>query len=262
VERLQQRDFTSLLGFVLESYALRNHEDFVTYLLTSLPRLVPAEAVSYSDMDPQSGKSDNRVSPSELGTLANHRLWELHMHEHPVLAHNVRTGDGQAMAISDFWSQRQFRSRGLYCELYHPGGAEDSLCFTLPCRPSHVIGIALHRDRWRVPERDKLVVNLLRPHLIQAWRNARKVTPLHGRLTLLSTAMESVELGVIILDGAGRTRWRRERWRHRATTAEGIEDLHSHRGRHQQHDQPADLSLAHRNLLRGPRQAISSTTKR
>jgi DNA-binding CsgD family transcriptional regulator len=220
--RLQQRDFGRLLEFVRRSYALCDVDDLVTHLLAFLPQLIPAEAVTYTDIDPLAAKSRSWVNPPELGTPTNNRLFEAHVRDHPVLTHNVRTGDGQALMISDFCSRQEFQVRGLYNELYRPVGIEDDLCFTVLCQPRHTIGIGLHRERWGFLERDRLLANLLRPHVVQAWRNVRKMASIRTRVHLLSAVMDDFDFGVIVLNTEGRIRLINSRARQCVTQYFGI----------------------------------------
>ena len=202
--RLSQRDFRALLNFLRESYAERDVESFLTQLLSALPRLVPAMLVGCAEMNPRRRTSLNRFQPGGIATLASDRLWEQHMHEHPVLSYNRQTGDGQALKISDFLSAREFRRSALYNEVYRTMGVEDVLCFTLRAGSPAIIGMALHRERRSFTEQERRLLNLVRPHLIQAWRNATAFTEIQKRLASVEQALDLTDHGLIVLDRRGR----------------------------------------------------------
>jgi DNA-binding CsgD family transcriptional regulator len=206
MEHLTQRDFRALLSFLREGYAVRDHESFVSYLLSGITRLVPAILVGYAEMNPSAKTSLNRFHPGGIASTATDREWEAHMHEHPVLAHNRRTGDGRALKISDFVDQRAFRRSGLYNSIYRRMGIEDALCFALPSNPARIIGMALHRERRNFTERERRLLNLVRGHLIQAWHNAKAFTEIQKRFAAAQQALEQVDRGVVILDPRGRVR--------------------------------------------------------
>lgn len=206
MEKLRQSDLRAVLGFVSDCYTLREvqpFEAFVRNLVTALPRLIPAEHVTYNDMEPGKSKSHNCVNTPELATAAAAAGWEQHMNEHPVLAYAVRTGNCGATKISDFWSQRQLHDRGLYSDFYRSFGIEDALCANLTSEPGHVVGIGLHRSR-RFSNREQLIFDLVRPHIVQAWQNAKLVSRTRQELELLPEAMENVGLGVIVCGPEGR----------------------------------------------------------
>ncbi len=65
------------------------------------------------------------IEPADVGTFPDGgQLFQQHLHEHPVLAHVRATGDGRARRISDFLSDRQFRSLGLYRDFYRRRGVD------------------------------------------------------------------------------------------------------------------------------------------
>lgn len=69
--------------------------------------------------------------------------------------------------------------------------------------PSGVF-VSLCRHSRDFNERDRLVLNLLRPHLFQAYRNSKAMTRVRRELERTSNALEAVEQAVIVLDRRGR----------------------------------------------------------
>jgi ATP/maltotriose-dependent transcriptional regulator MalT len=66
---------------------------------------------------------------------------------------------------------REFHALELYNDLYKRMGAEDQISFGLPGKV--VIGIAMNHSRRSFSERDRTVLETLRPHLVQALRRTR-----------------------------------------------------------------------------------------
>jgi DNA-binding CsgD family transcriptional regulator len=66
--------------------------------------------------------------------------------------------------------------------------------FTLTISPAFAIGVGLQRRRRDFTERERLLLNVLRPHLLQAYRNANAVTLL----------LEALDRGIVILGRNGR----------------------------------------------------------
>jgi DNA-binding CsgD family transcriptional regulator len=134
------------------------------------------------------------------------------MTEHPVLAYNIQTGDSRAMTVSDFLSRSQFHRLGLYNEFFRLLGVEDGLSFALSVSPSRVIGLGLLRRSWRTfTKRDRQLLNLLRPHLIQAYHNAVAVTRMQQELALVQQEMARLERGMIVLSREGQVQLLTER---------------------------------------------------
>ena len=91
------------------------------------------------------------------------------------------------------------------------------MAFTLEAPPPHIIGIALNRSGPDFCERERLLLNLLRPHLIQAYRNAEAVSRMQEELTAFRQVMGGLDQGVICLTRDGRIRLQTPRAQHLVT---------------------------------------------
>lgn len=86
-----------------------------------------------------------------------------------------RTGDiAHVTKLSDFLSEREWRTSPMYLEFGLPGQSRQIAVY-LPDEPGHTLRLMLWRGRGRdFSERDRLLLTLLRPHLIAAYRNAER----------------------------------------------------------------------------------------
>jgi DNA-binding CsgD family transcriptional regulator len=130
--------------------------------------LIDADSCSYNEFC-GSGLQRYRVEPAGVGDFPDSaRLFAEHLPEHPILGHFQATGDGSALRISDFLSDRQFRRLGLYRDFYYQAAVNYQMTVTLPGPRRSVIGIALNRERFDFRDEDREMLNLLRPHIAQA----------------------------------------------------------------------------------------------
>jgi DNA-binding CsgD family transcriptional regulator len=102
--------------------------------------------------------------------------------------------------VTDFMSQRKFRDTGVYTEHYRPKRLEYILATWVPSE-RFAIGIGFHRDGQDFSDRERLLLELLRPHLIQAWRNTQVAAKMRERARL---AGAFGALPVIVLGDGGR----------------------------------------------------------
>ena len=99
------------------------------------------------------------------------------------------TGDGRRVTtISDFYSARQWRSAGMYCDCFPEVGHSIMVC--LPASPGWTAGPGrtLRLIFFRGPGadfsgRDRDLLTVLRPHLHQAYRDAERRRHPAPRLT-------------------------------------------------------------------------------
>ena len=182
---LRRSDLSDAMGFVREAAEAEDSEGFRRHLMEGLPRLVPSSMISYNDisadgaplllLDPPDAMTPERVS--DFLRLAD---------QNPLIAHYMRTADPRPMKISDLIDRRAFRRTELYRTVYRPMGVEYQMAFTLPSAPGAIVGVALNRDRADFTERDRRVLELVRPHLAQARRDAAT----RETARLLSTVLE------------------------------------------------------------------------
>lgn len=95
-----------------------------------------------------------------------------HLNDHPFAKHPLGGGDGSAVKISDFLTQRQFHELALYQEGFRKFGMDREIVVWFPTPPPLEINLAPHRARRDFSERERLLLNALRPHLVQAFDTA------------------------------------------------------------------------------------------
>jgi hypothetical protein len=103
---LSARDVSALLACVHDLHAETDAARLPGHLLRTVARL--AEPTGW-------------LHPPELWDAADlARRFQAHIREHPVVQHVQATRDGQARAISDFLTARQFHATGLYRDEFRP----------------------------------------------------------------------------------------------------------------------------------------------
>jgi DNA-binding CsgD family transcriptional regulator len=208
MDHLRQSDQERLLDFARDCYTIHDAEpltDFPAKLLKSLLRLIPSIHATYNEVCTETFESYNTKSTAESFALDVSKLLGQDMSGHPSLVYYMQNGDGRATRISDFLSRRQFHDTGLYSDIYRAYHIEDDLCFGIFVRPALSIGIVWHGER-RFTERERCMANLIRPHVVQAWQNAKLLGGMQSQLQLLQQSLDSAVLGVISCDADGRVR--------------------------------------------------------
>jgi len=176
--RLDSGDLVRVLDAVRALHGALGAAAFRQRLVETVADLVRCDSVSYNEVDPSRGLAMAVTSPDPLPVHPGRDLGSLLeafarlAHEHPVIRYVSRTGDGSARTIADHWSRSEFHRSRLYREVYRWLDVEHQLSVTLPTVRPRVIGIALNRSGSRRPfdGRDRAVLNLMRPHLVQAYQ--------------------------------------------------------------------------------------------
>lgn len=100
---------------------------------------------------------------------AGREVFDAHTHEHPIVNHYVQRTDPGALKIRDN-------------ELYQPAGLEYDLTIRVDESTDTCTGVTLRRASRDFSEREREVLTLLRPHLVQAYRLALRWTDLRRAL--------------------------------------------------------------------------------
>ncbi len=211
---LTSADFKSILRFQQELYISCNVEDFPLKVISTLREIIPSEFTIWSMTNFHEPRLSQIIIPSVKIDDELEKTAHLYFHEHPIAQYYLKTGDGTAHKISDFLSENEFyRLEGLYHKYLRPLGMSDQMVLvvqnslkTSACRGVDSINqkqfeivVALNRSKRDFSERDRVILNLLRPHLFVAYCNATVLTQMQQSLAQLNKTVE--HLGTIILTG-------------------------------------------------------------
>src|ERR1035441_5179920 len=193
-------DYEGVLNVVRTAGEARDPGGFSRVVVRELAKLVPSEWVVLNEIDLEGGQQrmvaepESFVVPPEIEPF----LVEL-ADQHPLIANYTATGDGSAKKISDFLTPEEFHSRPLYQKFYKVVGVEYQMAFTLTGTHPHVVALVFSNRHTDFTERDRAVLDLVRPHLVQAWFNAKEQGHLRSLLSSASDATAHSGAGLVIL---------------------------------------------------------------
>ena len=129
--------------------------------------------------------------------------------QNPIAAHFLRTRDGRATRFSDLITRRQLHRLDIYREVYQPLTVEYQIAFTLPSGPDRVLDVALSHAKRDFTATERDLLNLARPYLIQACRNALTSTALDRKAgpKINVAALEALGLTSREAEGCDLSRW-------------------------------------------------------
>ena len=175
---MRAADLDTVLRVVHDCAEASDAASFRDRLLVGVRALVPCDVAILNEVDQRSGHWEVYGRPADVLFPDYVEVLLRHADRHPLMRHQLRTGDGRARTISDFTTRRGFQRQDTEDSLYARTGLEDTLAVSFPGMGG-VVGIALS-DQWeRFGDRDRAVLDLIRPHLRLAWRavSAGPLTP-------------------------------------------------------------------------------------
>jgi DNA-binding CsgD family transcriptional regulator len=202
MDQLTSNDIQNLNQGIHKLYTLNNFDEFGVASLQIVNQLVASDLPVFFSTDIQTGKSDSTFLPDfpDL-TLEQIQNQSKYLQDHPI-AQNLPQALRGATKISDFISQQEYHQLDGYQRFLRPLAAEDQMTLFLPNTNLNsweqlisnkivLLGFSFNRSQPSFIERDRLILNLLRPHLYQAYCNSQKYHQLQQSLN---------QLGLIILD--------------------------------------------------------------
>ena len=170
-----ERRTLALIGDVI---GLLDLEELCHGLLRALREAVPAEWCALNEVPADLPRTISITEPAVPAQM--HVAFARHGPENPLVEYYMQTHDGRATRFSDLVTRRELHRLNLYREVYRPLGVEYQIAFTLPSSSQRVLGIALSRAERDFTAGERDLLNLARPYLIQAYRNALAYTELAG----------------------------------------------------------------------------------
>jgi DNA-binding CsgD family transcriptional regulator len=197
---LSANDVRRVLDFVGEAHGAGDLDELRKFLPVGLSELIRTDYASYNEVG-SDGAVYATVSYPEVdpAMLAD---WARFAHQNPLMSFYARTRDGRAYRFSDVADQRELDRLELFSEFYSSLGVRHQIAFTLPSPPELTFGLALSRGGRDYSDRDRDVLNLTRPHLIQAYRNVQARERAAGLIEALRRGVDAGGEAIAIVDAA------------------------------------------------------------
>jgi DNA-binding NarL/FixJ family response regulator len=202
MQRLGVGDFERVRSFLGEADALETDEPFSPELLSKLCRLVESDWVGFEETDRLRRECLGASAfPESAGDELNDVSDWIH-DQHPIWHYQDMTGDFRARKVSDFLTRRELRRSRFYAaDWLRAWGVEHHMGVGLDAPPSHTKIFLFDRFGGRdFSERDRAVLDMLRPHLAQLYRAGQTRRRLREALALY----ESTQAGVVFLEAGDR----------------------------------------------------------
>lgn len=168
---LSAADVRKVLDFVGEAHGAGDLQELRTFLPIGLSGLVRTDWASYNEVGVD-GSVHAAVSVPEVPAELVPE-WIRYAHQNPLASRHARTRDGRAYRFSDVADRAELDRLELFRIFYSALGIRHQIAFTLPSPPQLTFALALSRGGRDYSDRERDLLNLTRPHLIQAYRNVQ-----------------------------------------------------------------------------------------
>ncbi len=205
MERLGARDLAAVLTVAGELGAADDVAAFRAGVLMALRRLVPCDIASYNEVSPLAHEAVvAAVDPSDSVFDGADEIFAAHAHQNPLVVDAQGARGARVRKFSDFLTRRDLHRLDLYDLVYAPLQVEHQIALTLPSpSAARVIGLALNRRRRDFSERDRSVLQVVQPFVVQAYDGAVARTLARAALAVLENGLDGPAPAVLVLDARG-----------------------------------------------------------
>jgi DNA-binding CsgD family transcriptional regulator len=203
MQRLHHADLEGVVRFAGEVAAIDEAEQdpFPEPLLESLRHLLGSDWATYCELDRPGERVLGELMVSDPGDDVDDELfWQLR-HEHPACSYQDRTGDFSPQKTSDFVTMRQLQRLQIYVDYLRIFDIPHHFAVGLPASLTHTKMFLFDNthERGDFGERERTILELLRPHLIRRYEHVK----IRRRATAALGALETSDEPLILLSEDG-----------------------------------------------------------
>jgi DNA-binding CsgD family transcriptional regulator len=163
---LRRADFEAILGFLADVKDIDVEEPYSVEVLARLSDLIPCDAALYQRVDLGSRRYVGVLAYAPGDDSEDDEALYWSVGPCPITEYRSRTGDLKALTMADVISRQRYHELPIYREYFRPSGVDQLMDMGLSSDPSDHRSLVLFRgpDEVDFSERDKAVLELLRPH--------------------------------------------------------------------------------------------------
>jgi DNA-binding CsgD family transcriptional regulator len=189
-----------LLGAMSE--AALDKASYARLGVEGLPALVASEFTTLSICHLASGKREVFGMPAGALSAEDRAAFDRHFHEHPLVRFHAYQGGRVPQRISDSVPFEQFRRSALYNDYYRRIRIDHALALPIYVRDGLLVSFVLNRTRRDFTDRERALLEALRPHLARIYQRMSIAGGLTAResevLRWVAAGKSDAQIGAIL----------------------------------------------------------------
>lgn len=203
LEILSHNDLLALNRVIGEVYTARDVESFYSAVFSAIQSIIPGELFSFNETSRHTTRFQKTIAASQDHNSVTKKLFpalNAFLHEHPLVPY---FNSDVVFKTSDVMSINQFKCQAIYNEYYRHLDIETQMGLSIPLSQEKSSILALSRKGPDYSERDRLLLTLLKPHLINALKNVTELDCIRLERDLLHMSAEAQGQGTILFHSDG-----------------------------------------------------------
>ena len=199
------RDLRRLAGFLAEAGAASTAgaNALVEQIVIELPALLDCDSVMYARFEPAASRTTTVATDSRVAEIREREseAWWRCLDQHPIVVYRASSHDGHAVRFSDLLTRRQLHRRELYQLFFRPFDAEYVMGVEFCRSPSEFVHVGCTRSSSDFADRERLLLDLLRPHFAHLFRRVGSEEARLAPLRALGLSRREAEILSLVVAG-------------------------------------------------------------
>jgi DNA-binding CsgD family transcriptional regulator len=167
-----------------------------------LPSLVASEFTTLSVCDLLSGRREVYGLPAGALSADERAAFDRHFKQHPLVRFHGYDGGRVTQRISDCLPETRFRKSALYNDYYRRIGIDHAMALPVFVQDGLLVSFVLNRSRRDFSDRERALLDALRPHLARLYRRTAALDRLSAResevLNWIALGKTDAQIGAIL----------------------------------------------------------------
>jgi DNA-binding CsgD family transcriptional regulator len=189
-----------LLGAISETPP--DKASFARLGVERLPSLVASEFTTLSVCDLLSGRREVYGLPAGALSADERAAFDRHFKQHPLVRFHGYDGGRVTQRISDCLPETRFRKSALYNDYYRRIGIDHAMALPVFVQDGLLVSFVLNRSRRDFSDRERALLDALRPHLARLYRRTAALDRLSAResevLNWIALGKTDAQIGAIL----------------------------------------------------------------
>lgn len=198
--RLRHKDWKKLFVAVAKLNSEFDPATLSDRAVAAANDLVSSEITAFDFFDGKGTHTgENWYDPPGSISGAAYKIFAHLVHEHPFSPDVFGKGRRDTMTTNDFLSPAQFRETAIFNEFFSLFPVHHQLTVALSTEADLIVTCTVNRKSRGFSDEERLMFDLVAPHLTNAIRNGRRIQKLLTSEANLNSAMEAKSSGVLAL---------------------------------------------------------------
>ena len=180
--RLLEQDFRAALDALgAMNEAARDVASFAAAGVERLPALVASEFTTLSVCNLVNGRREVSGMPAGSLSAEDRAAFDRHFNQHPLVRYHGHEGGARTQRISDCIPFERFRRSALYNDYYRRIRIDSAMALPVYVGNGLLVSFVLNRTRRNFSDRERLLLDLVRPHVAKIYQRTRGMNRLTVR---------------------------------------------------------------------------------